>query len=434
MSEHSSKPPRDTLNNFRKMIGDGQLKEILKVLRRRTINSLRFVVRRVLRSLGIYYDSPWVRKRLLKRLLERYYSWSDQDRFKNPIRLSLIVNGGETYPYSSTFIRLLSPLTDPSVKGRLHLQLYDSNTTEMAEADICVVQRTAVNNLAAAKKLVSNLTRSGTRLVVDTDDAFQLIDPEHPERNLHGSALEAFNYLINHADRVWVSTEKLKSSFRQLKGRVVVAPNTLDPRVWRPDVTGEPIPPNAPLQMIYMGTVSHDADWDMIFPVLEKLADDKPGSFELSIIGVSRDRPERPWIKRLYQGHNGSIYPRFVGWFLKQGPFDIGLSPLKDTEFNRNKSDIKCLDYLAAGVLPVVSEVEPYRNRELDDFIVRVKNTPEDWYQQLAELINDADGLRARKQKLIPKAHGYLWGERSSGKAARILLENLEKLAAQINT
>lgn len=41
---------------------------------------------------------------------------------------------------------------------------------------------------------------------------------------------------------------------------------------------------------------------------------------------------------------------------------DIGIAPLKDTAFNRSRSDVKFLEYAVSGVVPVVAHLEPYLN------------------------------------------------------------------------
>lgn len=39
---------------------------------------------------------------------------------------------------------------------------------------------------------------------------------------------------------------------------------------------------------------------------------------------------------------------------------DIGIAPLKDTAFNRSRSDIKFMEYAVSGVVPVMAKQEPY--------------------------------------------------------------------------
>ena len=180
-----------------------------------------------------------------------------------------------------------------------------------------------------------------------------------------------------------------------------------------------------------MGTATHDVDLKMIIPALEKVAAKHPDSFTLTLIGVADTVPDRLWIARLYQPKYGSINPAFVKWFRAQGPFDVGLSPLVDSEFNRGKSDIKCLDYLAAGIRPVVSDITPYQSADLNKYIIRVKNTNKDWEEGLTVIVENAAAVRADNARLMPAAQNYIWGERSSEQTAQQLFELIKQSKSQ---
>jgi tetratricopeptide (TPR) repeat protein len=39
---------------------------------------------------------------------------------------------------------------------------------------------------------------------------------------------------------------------------------------------------------------------------------------------------------------------------------DIGIAPLKDSAFNRSRSDVKFLEYAISGIVPVMAHIEPY--------------------------------------------------------------------------
>jgi len=71
-------------------------------------------------------------------------------------------------------------------------------------------------------------------------------------------------------------------------------------------------------------------------------------------------------VRRLFQGLPGEkrrFFPlgSVEGYreFLRH--IDIGIAPLKDTEFNRSRSDVGYLEYAASGVVPVMKRLEPYR-------------------------------------------------------------------------
>lgn len=379
---------------------------------------------------------PWFihkRRRLaLIRLLGEKYDYIPPLDPKK-LLVAIVARDAVVSPRSSLFIRLISPLTQPLLRDKVSFLLYPENTTQFPESDgvdICIVQRTAFDDEKRAKLLVKNLRERGIRLVVDTDDAFHLIEQSHPEYRTQLHRATALERLIDVADQVWLSVPSLAENYLDTRDTIKVVPNGLDKRIWYPKhaTAQKETQHDTPIQILYMGTVSHDEDFEMILPALEETARAYPDSFELTIIGVVQELPSKPWLRRLEQPK--TIYPLFVEWFLGQGPFDIGLSPLVDSAFNGAKSDIKCLDYLAAGIVPVVSNVLPYQSRELDGCIIRVDNTTDDWVKAMAAIVADPKKFHRTKSKIIPKAQKYLWSKRSSNQTA----EQLDKLLSLLNS
>ena len=420
-SKHNPKL-KQPVQNFIGFVKTGNFSEILRAVRRRLINLF-----------GPVYNSPAAQRRreqkLLRQILSKYFNYPTTNT-NSKIKIVIIARDSTTYPKSSAFIRLISPLTNSVLSDKVSFSLFPENTVQLPpDIAACIVQRTAYDNEAYAEQLFNNLQAAGVPLVVDTDDAFNVIDPVHPEHAEQSERIAALDYLISKADRVWLSVPKLKTHLPKPKGAMVIMRNSLDSRLWQPAEPKPQLNPEstAPLQLLYMGTVTHDADLAMILPALKSLANKTPGSFVLSVVGVSSDLPDEPWIKRLYQ-QSSAIYPNFVNWYLKQGPFDVGLSPLVDNEFNRCKSDIKCLDYLAAEIMPLVSDAEPYKPHELSPYIIRVSNNREAWQKKLEELVMNAGDLRRQKMEVMAKAQQYLWQERSVDTTAKKILEELRSL------
>ena len=68
-------------------------------------------------------------------------------------------------------------------------------------------------------------------------------------------------------------------------------------------------------------------------------------------------------------------YPRYI----KGLHGDIGIAPLEVNEFNRNKSNIKALEYTAIGVPAVFTKINPYDKMILqasseDEFISHIES------------------------------------------------------------
>ena len=90
---------------------------------------------------------------------------------------------------------------------------------------------------------------------------------------------------------------------------------------------------------------------------------------------------------------------------------DIGLAPLRDTEFNKCKSNIKFLEYAIAHV-PGVYSPTVYNFRGFDIEFGIVADTSEQWYQAIQNLIPERlgganDNLR---HDIIENAYGHVCG------------------------
>ncbi|HTE22522.1 MAG TPA: hypothetical protein VK674_05785 [Candidatus Limnocylindria bacterium] len=424
-----TRPDRTPVQTFIKLLAHGQFGEIARVLLQKMRTFFRLGYRAYAIPRHLIRKHPAVdlrfKKAHLKRRLRRLYGHPHR-LAPGALRVAVIVGQGTVQPKSSAFIRLISPLTDPSITDKISLQIFPENTTALPGSfDVCIIQRTVFDHEDDAKALVRNLKQNNTALVVDSDDGFHALDKTHPEHDVHQERLAALNFLLKSADQIWLSTKELAKTYKGLEQKIHVVPNSLDPRVWQQHSQRSIADRTGPLHLLYMGTATHDADLGMILPALDTVARQHP--FRLSVIGVSDDLPQRPWIERLPQA-KGSMYPDFVEWFMGIAGFDVGLSPLVDSLFNRCKSDIKCLDYLAAGMVPVVSDITPYQVKDLDPYIIRSQNDQQSWQKALEQLVSNPQATRKQLAPMIKNGQEYVWQKRSSQTTAKLLLELLTSL------
>jgi hypothetical protein len=338
-----------------------------------------------------------------------------------PIRVHIVAPHGVHGPQSSTFIRLIAPLTDETVAGRVRLTLAPADAT-VPDCDICIVQRAALPDAAAVDALVLTLGRMGAALVVDIDDAFVAIGPDHPEAALYRPLNAAIERAIAASAESWFSTAAVARAYAHVAHRHAIVPNAIDPRIWRDWRHPRPEPFHADkIRLLYMGTRTHGPDLAMIRPALDRLDDERRDRFELTLVGVAPDVAGAHWLRRASPPAEAIPYPRFVRWLRGQGPFDVGLAPLADSAFNACKSDIKLLDYAALGVLPVVSDCAAYR---ADPEMGRHAVHAGDWFDALRDIIDDRDAARAK----AVEAHAHVWSHRTVGGIAPTMVDRLEAL------
>lgn len=344
---------------------------------------------------------------------------SSQDRF----RVGLLLQTGKRGPTSSGFIRLIAPLTTDLASCNVDIEILNGvQDSTLHDCNACIVQRVAVPDLDQARQLVQTLQEHGIPLYVDTDDAFGELPETHPEQKAYREKDEVLRFLMSIARQVWFATAQLEAMYPPCRGTVVS--NNLDPRIWRNYRERPRKAPAAdqPLKLLYMGTPTHDADFEIVLAALDALWARRPASFALTLVRAVNHPPVRPWLTLRTPPRAARTYPRFARWMGEQGPFDVGLAPLVDDRFNSAKSDIKVLDYCALGLVSVVSDVEAYRATAPGaGFVIRCGNDPAIWAAALSRLMDNRDTLPS----LAAEARHHLWTDRSTVATTRRLLAHL---------
>ena len=338
------------------------------------------------------------------------------------LHVHVVARHGRHGPQSSAFIRLIAPLTDATVADRVRVTIGRASDA-IPDCDACIVQRTAFDSVHEVDRLVGRLGAIGAALVTDVDDAFRQIGPDHPEAAFYRPLVAALDRAVAASAETWFSTSEAIRAYAGIAHAPLLLPNALDPRLWRDWRAQRPaILSGGRVRMLYMGTYTHDADLERVRPALERLHDERPGSFDLTLVGVAAETAPASWLTRLSPPADAVAYPRFVRWLRSQGPFDVGLAPLADNAFNRAKSDVKLLDYAALGLLPVVEDAPAYR---ADPCAERIAVHARDWHAALSAVLDD----REDAQRRASRAADHVWRSRAVSGIAPVMLARLQAVA-----
>ena len=237
------------------------------------------------------------------------------------------------------------------------------------------------------------------KVIAEIDDHIGDVTPSNIniEKFKHQHDCAAYHCLIS--DGVICSTEYLADSVKRFNQNTYVAPNCIDNEFWDQDPKNKL--KKTGITCGYVAAGGHDEDleiiYDAILPVLEK-------------------NPELTWVVRY-----GSIRPDFfkrhkqidfesVSWFYEEYPaklksldLDFAVAPLRDTEFNRCKSNIKWLEMAQIGVPLIASNVEPFKKTK--GFIELVENSEESWREAIQKMVDlrknkkDFQGLKRTVRK-----------------------------------
>ena len=359
----------------------------------------------------------------------------------NAFRIHILYEyGKDLRPHSSAFIRLLRPLTHPVFSNKL--QVSSSIEYDRQPVDAIIVDRLWRPydiSPTMAQELVSTIRSTGAKFIYTLDDNFldlpaqQQTDLAQTKSWFTKEHLWIVKFWLREADTVIVTTLALKKRFQSYNSNIIVIPNMLDDRLLvRNHLTKyENLFGKHRLTIGYMGTLTHDDDLMMILPALQDISIRYPGRIELQLVG-GISSPEilgalkDVTVRQLNPDPREIEYPLFMLWFTSQLNWDIAIAPLRDTSFNRGKSDLKFLDYSAIGAAGIYSQVKVYENTvRHEETGWLAENTTDAWIRALNEL-----GTRPDTRKyLAENATRYLFENRMVSHYEQIWLEILSSTA-----
>lgn len=323
---------------------------------------------------------------------------------------------------------------------------------KVMESDIILVHRPASEEWF---KFIKTCRKFGKIIVVDYDDDpfntsplnpyYQFIGTEEVEfvwpdgkREMlwsknpmeHGGRLldietnirrrDLFRASFKNADMVSTTTDILRSKLATINPNTVVLPNLVDFEQY-------PIVEHSKkrIRIGWQGGASHYEDLYMVAPAIKKILkkyDNVDFVFwgDLRMYGLFRDIPmERvechQWVKQI-------VYPYKLACL----NLDIGLCPIVDNEFNRNKSAIKWMEYSVVKAATVASNIPPYSTVIEDDktgFLVDENG----WFDAMEKLVLDND----KRKKLSDNAFDEVHTNHNANSKAYLWLNAYEKLISR---
>ena len=293
------------------------------------------------------------------------------------------------------YIRVHMPFSKLAKSGDYHFFVYGQEIMPLLDIDnminahifdVIVIQR--VNPYSNV--LLKKAKKHNIKIVYETDDDFLDINPANPSYNYILGNFDNIKKLVKHVDQITVSTDELKNRFDKLDvGNVELIKNYY--------VNGSlPLKPfnyrgNEFIKIGYFGTLTHDADIELIHNVILRLKDifSKKGiTIHFEIAGASLDE-KSDWfhIKKI------PYYPMsmkiFYDWLGKNADWDIGIIPLVTNDFNKCKSELKYIEFSALGVPVVASDMNVYNEAIEDGVTGFLANNEDEWVDKLSLLIDD---------------------------------------------
>lgn len=252
--------------------------------------------------------------------------------------------------------------------------------------------------------------QAGLRVIVDIDDNLFLLPPSigaYDAWHQRGTGklmprLYRLKKNIKMADVLTVSTRRLgeqlcngKPHSLRERNDYLVLPNQIVAADWR-DL--RPLGPEDEVEKAadelwagWWGIYNHWDDWRDIAPCIEPVIAERP-EVKLVLLGM----PELAHLfPRLRKSGQLMVAPfvlpvELASYRRLVASFDVALAPTADYPFNESKSDLKLLQYGAAGV-PVIASAVTYGDWR--DY-AKVVEHPQAWGRRLATSLNDLTSER----------------------------------------
>jgi 2-polyprenyl-3-methyl-5-hydroxy-6-metoxy-1,4-benzoquinol methylase/glycosyltransferase involved in cell wall biosynthesis len=244
------------------------------------------------------------------------------------------------------------------------------------DADLVLVQR--YFPMPETAELLERMFAADVPLAYDMDDLVDMAPEAHPHRAAIDQSRPYVLKVMRGADIVFVSTEVLSETVRPHAQNVRLLPNLVDLRLF-----ARPVPtPGSSVRIGLLGTGTHAADYALLEPVLSRLLDKYGDRVEIVVMGM------RPPVQRQDVTYV-EFEPSYEAYAAKLGTLrlDLALAPLLDNTFNRCKSNIKWLEYSAAGIAGIYSDLPPYACIRHGETGLLAENTAEAWLAAIEELI-----------------------------------------------
>lgn len=302
-------------------------------------------------------------------------------------------------PAGCTYYRCYLPMAIANQTARLGMPTWDKNrgfgiresqTSGIFGFNIIVLKlvmdAAAVHQIPVAQSL-------GQKIIVDIDDFHDGLTPANrayhvtdPELNKQANR-EHYSKIIAAADAVTVSTPFLFDYYRQQRDNVFMVRNGVNMHQFekRKHRNTNPV-------LGWAGAIAYrNEDLEQLRDWLPALLEEHDLMFHhaghdpnapsfAEIVGIDTRRVTTSPIVPIHQYAAGL-------------QFDIGIVPLNDIPFNHAKSNIKGLEYAAAGIPFVASDLPEYRNLH-ESGVGFIAETPDEWTTQVTTLLD----YRTRKQ------------------------------------
>ena len=362
-----------------------------------------YLLLRAGRKAGIRGVAHEISSRIIRRGESAYHDYAEPIHV---IRDVLFVNGvppeQAPHPYRYRVLHQMEQLRAAGYSvSEIFVDRLDENT--IIDASIIVLYRCPFSaalgeHIRLAKALNRTVLFDIDDLVIDTAYTDQLPAVQalsREDRALYDEGVTRYGTTLRLCDGATTSTTALAAELKKVVPRVWINRNCASERMmqlseaaWKKRLA-MPRDPNTVTLGYFSGTLTHNADFEMIKPAVIRVMEENP-QVRLLLMGKI-DLPA----EFAAFGERVSVKP-FTDW--ENLPdiiagVDINLSPVENTLFNQAKSENKWVEAALVKVATVASDIGAFAEL-IEDGVTGYLAAEDRWYPVLTEAVRNPDQRR----------------------------------------
>ncbi|MBL4772095.1 MAG: hypothetical protein JKX98_00315 [Alcanivoracaceae bacterium] len=186
--------------------------------------------------------------------------------------------------------------------------------------------------------------------------------------------------MLQHVDRLIVTTDYLANKFSHVHSDIKVINNMLPKELWENPLLTKPTTQktSVKIRVGWAGAAQHHHDLAWLKTVIEATHKQVQWVF----YGYIPNNINTDFIE--FHDHTPlGIYHST----LAKLQLDIAIAPLVNNPFNKAKSNLKLLEYGALALPTICSDIENYKNSPA----IKLDNNPQEWIDTVLDLANNAN-------------------------------------------
>lgn len=244
----------------------------------------------------------------------------------------------------------------------------------------------------AVHDLLKKVHNEGKSFIWYIDDNYDALKFENGTVIHQENKNQYYEYMFENSDYVVVNNEQIFRLGLNFTTNISCLPTYQD--ITHSEYESKK--PEGVIRFGFMGTLNRDDDFEHVSVALEKILEKYGSKVEIEFIGYYP--PNLSAKENIHHFDFIHDYDQFRNFF-ESREWDFALAPLKDTQFNRSKTNNKYREYSSYAIPAVFSNIKTYSGcvRDHENGIL-VEDTVEAWFGAIDEYISSKD-LREKMGK-----------------------------------